>query len=153
MNTNTTSEKKLTKQELRMKLRNKINSFKNHMPGNMQIVTEKEYKKIMQETRREMKKLQEDERVTPKMMVLYEMVKSEFTQVNIPTPVEMLNNPEETRQKLKEYFSTLIEQCKKNNVSRESFIENYLNSNYTKYHIEVLGIDIIPEKLRCNISE
>jgi len=141
----------LSKAEIRMKLREKIKSFKNHQPANKQAINEKEYNKMMREAKLEMQKIQNDDRVTPRMIELYKKTCNEYKQVTIPTPIEMLNNVEEARLKLREYYSTLINSCKENNVSREKFISDYLNSTYTKYHIEVLGIECVPEKLRPDI--
>lgn len=143
--------RQLTKAEIRQKLRNKIASFKNHQPANRQAITEKEYNKMMQKAKLEMRNLQKDERVTPRMIELYKKTCNEYKQVTIPNPLEMLNNQEESRTKLREYYGTLINNCKEMNVSREKFISDYLNSTYTKYHVEVLGIDCVPEKLRPDI--
>lgn len=141
----------LTRAEMKQKLRNKIASFKKHQPSNKQAITEKEYNKMMNEAKLEMQKLQQDERVTPKMMELYKKTCDEYKQVVIPTPVEMLNNQDEAILKLREYYSTLINSCKKNNVSRDKFISDYLNSTYTKYHVEVLGINCVPDKIRPDV--
>jgi hypothetical protein len=137
--------------EARMKLRAKLNSFKNHMPSNKQAVTEKEYKKMMSEARKELRNLQEDPRVTPRMMELYQKVSQEYTQVKIPSPIELLNNQDDAKEKLREYFASLIEKCKQLNVTKEKFISDYLNSSYTEYYVTVLGSEVIPETLRKNV--
>ncbi len=147
----TVEGRQLTTAECRAKLRQKLKNFKNHQPANRQPINEKEYNKMMREAKLKIQKLQNDERVTPKMIDLYKRTCNEFTGTTIPTPIEMLDNVDETRINLREYFQTLIENCKKNNVSREKFIADYLNSVYTKYHVEVLGIDVIPERLRCDL--
>jgi hypothetical protein len=137
--------------EARMKLREKLKGFKNHVPANKQMVTEKEYKKMMSEVRKELKNLQEDPRVTPRMMELYQKVSQEYTQVKIPSPVELLNNQEDAKEKLREYFASLIDKCKQMNITKEKFISDYLNSSYTEYYVNVLGSDVIPETLRANV--
>ena len=89
------------------------------------------------------------DKVTPKMNELYEKVCLDFkdSNISIPKPVELLNNPNTSKDKFKEYLENVIETCKKNAIPRESFIKDYLNSSYTKYYVEVLGREIIPEKL------
>jgi hypothetical protein len=89
------------------------------------------------------------DKVTKRMSELYETVCLDFKESNItiPKPIELLNNPNLSKEKFKEYLENIIEVCKTNNVSKESFVNDYLNSSYTKYHIEVLGRQIIPEKL------
>jgi hypothetical protein len=143
--------RQLSKAELKMKLRNKIASFKNHQPANRQAISEKEYNKMMREAKLEMQKLQKDDRVKPRMIELYKKTCNEFKNVTIPTPIEMLNNPEDARIKLREYYTMLINSCRENNISREKFISDYLNSVYTQYHVEVLGIECVPEKLRPDV--
>lgn len=106
---------------------------------------------MVNEAKTEIQKLQNDDRVTLKMIELYKKTCDEYKKITIPTPLEMLNNSEETRLKLREYYIALIDSCKKNNISQEKFIYEYLNSIYTKYHIEVLGIECIPDKLRSDI--
>jgi hypothetical protein len=143
--------KPLTKAELKLKMKNKMASFKNHQPSNRQPISEKDYNKMMNEARHEIQNLQKDDRVTPRMIELYKKTCNEYKQVTIPSPLEMLNNQEEARSKLREYYGTLINNCKEMNISREKFVSDYLNSSYTKYHIEVLGIDCVPEKLRPDL--
>lgn len=94
------------------------------------------------------------DKITPKMNELYEKVCLDFkdSNISVPKPVELLNNPNMSKDKFKEYLENVIETCKRNAISRESFIKDYLNSSYTKYYIEVLGREIIPEKLSLLIE-
>jgi hypothetical protein len=54
--------------------------------------------------------------------------------------------------KLKEYYVSLIEKCKTENIPKECFIKDYLNSLYTEYHVCTLGRDVVPEKLRNDLN-
>jgi hypothetical protein len=93
-------------------------------------------------------------KVEPVMDELYEKVCLDFkdSNISIPKPIELLNNPNKAKDKFKEYLENVIETCKKNAVPKESFIKDYLNSSYTKYYVGVLGREIIPEKLSLLIE-
>jgi allophanate hydrolase subunit 1 len=145
------STQQLTREDIRMKLRSKLRGFKNHVPVNKQKVTQKEYDKLINDAKNELTKLQQDERITPEIMLLYKKVNDQFKNIEIPSPLQLLNGPEIGKQKFIEYLSKLIEMCKENNITRERFVKDFLNSDYTNYHIAVLGIEIVPEKLRSDI--
>ena len=152
----------MNREELKQKLREKLHGFKNKRTSNNSKDTTNTYeqtnninnmpikqkKKLMADAKKEIAKLKEDTRITPHIKELYSSVVKEFNKIKIPSPIELLNNPELAKQKFKEYLVDLIESCKKNNIQKEIFIELYLNSTYTKYHVELLGREVVPEKLR-----
>lgn len=100
----------------------------------------------------ELKKINEDPRITPKMKELYELALKTYDKTKVPSPLEMLNNVEIAREKFKLYVDALIKVCKKNNITREVFINDYLNGIYTDYFVTVLGIEIVPENIRSYIK-
>jgi len=150
---------KASKEELRQKLRDKINGKRNQrLPtgvadDNKKVpMTQKKYNKLLAEATKELTQLKTDDRVTPAMNELYENTCKTFSDIKVPTPSELLNNPELAKSKFKEYLVGLIDMCKQNNVPRETFISKYLNSLYTEYHVVTLGIDVVPEKLQKDLD-
>lgn len=111
-------------------------------------VSEKEYKKAMSTLNTELKKVNEDPRVTLNMKTLYQKAITTYDKIKIPSPIELLNNIDDAKRNYLNYINNLIEKCKKENISREQFVDNYLNSLYTQYYVEVLGLEVVPEKLR-----
>lgn len=138
----------LTKEELRKRCREKRESLR--MPR--QQVSQKEHKKMIAMLGTELKKINEDPRITPKMKELYELALKTYDKTKVPSPLEMLNNVEIAREKFKLYVDALIKVCKKNNITREVFINDYLNGIYTDYFVTVLGIEIVPENIRSYIK-
>ena len=84
-------ESKPSREELKKRLRSKINGYKKHQPPSMRV-TPKEYSKMMDQMKEELKKMNDDERITPKMTELYYKTKSTYNKVEIPSPLELLNN-------------------------------------------------------------
>lgn len=152
---------KPSREELRLRLKQKISGFRNQRVPSSQIdesvppnltkkkqVNQKQYNKLINEAKKELEKMNNDPRITPVMEELYEMSVKTYSKFTIPKPVELLNNVELATSKFKDYIVNLIDTCKKNNISKEVFIKDYLNSLYTDYHVAVLGKEIVPEKLR-----
>jgi len=140
---------KLTKEELRQRLRSKISTMRTC--NNKVQVNQKQYNQIMKQMNEELVKMKEDERITEKMQQLYQEVKETYKSIKVPTPKELLENMDLAKEKFKEYLTSLIDDCKKNGITPDKFKE-HLNNKYTEYHIEVLGREIIPEKLLPLIS-
>lgn len=111
-------------------------------------VSEKEYKKAMATLNTEFKKVNEDPRINKEMKTLYQQCITTYPNIKIPSPVELLNNAEAAAKNYEEYISTLLDTCKKQQITREKFIDDYLNGLYTQYYVTTLGIEIVPEKLR-----
>ena len=88
------------REELRRRLREKISNKRQPK----QQVNQKTYNKMMEELATEMKKMNEDERITPKMLELYDKVSKKFDKIKVPSPLELLNNQELGKQKFKEYL-------------------------------------------------
>ena len=130
--------------ELLQRLRNKRSDLR----GPKTQVSEKEYKKAMSTLNSEFKKVNEDARITVQMKNLYQNCISTYSKITIPSPVELLNNVEIATKNYNDYISTLLATCKKNQVSKEKFVDDYLNSLYTQYYVTVLGLEVVPEKLR-----
>lgn len=141
------SQQTFTREELRQKLRNKIASKKQPKVQ----VNPNEYKQMMKQMKEELAKMNSDERISPKMMDMYNKVSMTFAEIKVPSPLELLNNQELGKHKFKEYLCNLIKSCAEKNISKDIFIKDYLNSDYTHYHIAVLGKDVIPEKLREDV--
>jgi len=129
---------------LKKKLRDKIKTKRESRPS----MNQKEYNKMMNTLRKEMNETMKDERITEEMRMLYKKVRDEMVDIEIPTPEEIMKNSEIATEKFKEYLRGIVSYCKKNNITKEEFIEIYLNSNYVKYNVAVLGLEIIPEQLR-----
>jgi len=157
------SNSRLTKEELRQKLRDKINGRKMQRMPSSQVddaikkkpVTKKQYNKLVSESSKEIKelaKLNEDSRVSPLMMGFYDLAVKTYNEIKIPSPIELINNVEDAKKNFKEYLVGLIDACKKSNVPRETFVSQYLNSLYTEYHVAVLGVEVVPEKLRSELK-
>lgn len=147
-------ENKPTRAELLKRLHTKQQSFRN----NTRIpVSEKEHNKMVNQMKKEMTQLQNDPRITSKMTELYKQACKLYTTNNkkkmvIASPFELLKNETMAKQKFAEYLSTLLMTCKEKQIEQTEFVNTYLNSIYNKYHIEVLGIDIIPVKLQPFIN-
>ena len=140
MNNNTN---KLTREELRQKLKNKI---KNTRTSNKIAVLPKQYNNIINELNKEVTNINNKLKVTDSMTTLYEEVKLLYGN-NIPNPKELLSNSELAIKEFNLYLQKLITKCKENNTDIFTF-RKYLNSKYTEYYIEVLGINIIPNNLK-----
>jgi len=152
-------DNKLSKEDLRQKLRDKISGKRNQrMPTSIADetkkvpMTQKKYNKLVAEATKELATLKEDGRVSPLMTEFYNLTCKKYDKIKIPTPSELLDNPELAKTKFKEYLVDLIDTCKQKNIPREMFIKEYLNSLYTEYHVCILGIDVVPEKLRENLD-
>lgn len=133
--------------ELRRKLREKITGMR--QPKKQ--VTQKTQNQMTSQLKTEIKKMSEDDRITKRMIELYAKVTDTYNKVKIPSPLELFNNQDLAKQKFKEYLSNLIKTCGENNIPKEKFISDYLNSEYTQYHVAVLGKDIVPDKLRDDV--
>ena len=144
-----TTNQSLTKEELRQKLRAKIASARQPQ---QKAVTQKQYNNMMKTVKKEMNKFKQDDRVTDEMLLLYNKLNTEYKQVKVPSPSELLNNIELAKTKFKEYLKSLIEKCKEYNISQQKFEKDYLNSEYTRYMVIVVGLEIVPESLRSKIN-
>jgi hypothetical protein len=111
-------------------------------------VSQKEYNKMVSGLNHELKKLNTDPRITPRMKELYERAVKTYDKLQIPSPLELLSHVEKATKKFHEFMTNMIATCKKNNIPREEFIDEYLNSLFSQYYVEVLGDDIVPENLR-----
>jgi hypothetical protein len=134
----------LKREELKKKLYSKISTMK--FKNNKIAVNPKQYGDIIKQVSTEIDKIKNDERITNRMSELYKMVKKELN-IDIPSPKELLHNIDLAKEKFKEYLKYIILYCKTENI-KENIFKKYINSIYTKYYIEVLTIDVIPEKIR-----
>lgn len=115
--------------------------------GGRKQMDAKQYSKLQKEIKEQIKQIKNDPRITDTMMLLHKKVIEEIREVEIPSPLELLNNQQLAREKFESWCFNLIDTCKKHNIPKEQF-GKILNSTYTKYHIAVLGMDIVPERLR-----
>lgn len=139
-------EQPLTREQIRQKLRNKIANAR------QPLMTQKQYNKMVKKSKKEMKKLKKDSRITDEMLLLYDKLNNEFTLSKVPSPSEILNNVELAKKEFTEYLRTLISKCKELDISQQTFEKDYLNSEYTRYLVMVAGMDIVPESLRSRIN-
>jgi hypothetical protein len=157
---------RLSKEELRQKLREKINGHKmQRMPSNQvdesikkKPVNKKQYNKLVTEATKQLKEMAElnkevnDAKITPLMLGFYDLAVQTYDEIKVPSPSELLNNVEDAKKNFKEYLATLIDTCKKTNVPRDTFVRQFLNCLYTEYHVAVLGVEVVPEKLRSELK-
>jgi len=156
----------MNREELRKKLQNKLKGMKNNRTSK---VTDKEQvidntnmlknmpksKKDLDNLKKEMNKMLNNTntvKVTALMESYYDLTVKKYDKIKIPTPQELLMNVEVAKNNFKDYLNALIDNCKEKNISKEVFIKDYLNSLYTEYHVVVLTIDVVPEKLRSQLS-
>jgi hypothetical protein len=156
----------MNREELRKKLQNKLKGMKNNRTSK---VTDKEQvidntnmlknmpksKKDLDNLKKEMNKMLNNTntvKVTALMESYYDLTVKKYDKIMIPTPQELLMNVEVAKNNFKDYLNALIDNCKEKNISKEVFIKDYLNSLYTEYHVVVLTIDVVPEKLRSQLS-
>jgi len=156
----------MNREELRKKLQNKLKGMKNNRTSK---VTDKEQvidntnmlknmpksKKDLDNLKKEMNKMLNNTntvKVTDLMESYYDLTVKKYDKIKIPTPQELLMNVEVAKNNFKDYLNALIDNCKEKNISKEVFIKDYLNSLYTEYHVVVLTIDVVPEKLRSQLS-
>lgn len=111
-------------------------------------VSEKDYKQAMSSLTNEMKKVNEDSRITLQMKDLYQKTIVAYDKIKIPSPVELLNNVDTATKQFEQHINGMLAKCKHDKVSKEKFVDEYLNSLYTQYYISVLGLNVVPEKLR-----
>lgn len=133
------SKEKIRKMN-RMKLKNKLKSFRN----NQNKMTEKQYKN---KTKKEKKEMTNDPRVTEEMITNFYILKNSIKVPGgqFPTPTEILNNKDEHMQNFHRYI-TMIKQMAQTNKSSDDFYDNV----YVKYISSVFRVT--PNKLINSFS-
>ena len=129
----------MNREELRQKLRNKINKSRN----------ERKSKRGKDENI--IKTEMNDSRITEIMINSYNELRSNFPNLNIKTPSQLLDNLEETTNEFKLYIMEMLKLGKTNNIEPDQ-LKNSLDNLYTRYIISVCGIQIVPEKLQFLFS-
>lgn len=143
------NQKQPSRDELRARLRQKQEAARGgkNMNMNLNSMSKKQYNKLQKEVKQQIKQIKEDPRITDDMMLYHKKCLEELKDIEVPSPLELLNNEQLARGKFAQYLANLIKSCKEKNVPKEHF-GSIINSTYTQYHVKVFGIDIVPEKLR-----
>ena len=118
-----------SKEELRQKLKHKLNQLKeaNNKPS---IQTKN---KLEKDAKKEKKEVDNDPRVTQSMKNLFIQALQSSPGIDLDNPCEILNNKE---QSTIDYYNYCIKLMKNNNNNPE-----ILNNPYCKYMKEVLGLN------------
>ena len=118
-----------SKEELRQKLKHKLNQLKeaNNKPS---IQTKN---KLEKDAKKEKKEVDNDPRVTQSMKNLFIQALQSSPGIDLDNPCEILNNKE---QSTIDYYNYCIKLMKNNNNNSE-----ILNNPYCKYMKEVLGLN------------
>jgi len=147
-----TTNKTISREDLQEKLKQRRDqSRKNDVMETINNMSKKQHNKIQKDVKKQMKQMKEDPRITDEMIELHKKCMKELPNIEIPSPLELLNNQTLAKERFEAYINNLIKICMDKNLSKTKFIE-MLNSTYTTYNIKIFGLDIVPENLRQYIT-
>ena len=105
----------------REELLDRLKKQREYSRNNTNKMSQKKYSKLQKEVKQQMKKMKEDPRITPEMILYHKKCIEEIPNFEIPSPLELLNNEQNAREQFNSYLSNTIKSCADNNIPKEQF--------------------------------
>jgi hypothetical protein len=125
------------REELRKKLRQKINEKKQKQP------TRQEIQRIKKDINREYRQVTQDERVTSEMIDLFSQAMKDFPNLNMPNPKIVLDNDAKYKEEYGKYVLNIMQKAREENWNVD-IVKSMLNNSYTKYMTHMLNLPELP---------
>lgn len=125
------------REELRQKLRSKINEKRQKQPSKQEI------QRIKKDIAKEYNEVMKDDRIKPEMISLYTDAMRAFPKANMPNPKVILDDAEHYKKEYGKYVLNIMTQAKTNGWGVEK-IKDMLNNTYTRYMTNVLDLPSLP---------
>lgn len=123
------------REELRAKLRQKIGVKRAFRDGSA--------KKGLDEAKDILRRMDRDTRVSTDMVQMYRRAIEEFPTNDIPSPMDILDDPQRFKAEHEAFLHSLMTKCKAGQLEA-SEVKTLMDNAYHRYMTHVLGVPLLP---------
>lgn len=101
-------------------------------------------KKLEKQAQDTLRSITSDTRVTRHMVESYLTAINAFPESNIPSPIELLDDPVKARELYDGVVGSLLQKCKVAGIVDKEGVRGVVDNPFTRYLSLVLGIPVVP---------